>query len=58
MEGKEEDGMTGQELVDFINMNDLGDWEFEVKVHGQLIRIVDAARCDGIIRLYPEESDE
>ena len=50
--------MTGRELIDFIEVFDLDDWQIEVKVHGDLIQIVDAVRCEGFIRLYPEESDE
>lgn len=50
--------MTAQDLVDFIEAHDIGDWEIEVKVHGELFTVVDAVRCEGFIRLYPEESEE
>ena len=50
--------MTAQELVDFIDAFDLYDWQIEAKVHGDVVQIVDAVRCEGFIRLYPEESDE
>jgi len=50
--------MTAQELVDFIEANDLGDYELEAKYHGDVFRIVDATRREDMIRLYPHESDE
>ena len=50
--------MTGQELVDFIEANDLGDWEFEAKYHGEVFPVVDCARVEGKLRLYPTEDDE
>ena len=50
--------MTGQDLIDFIETCGVEDWELEVKVHGEVVPIVDAVRCEGFIRLYPEESDE
>ena len=50
--------MTGQELVDYIEMYDLGDWEFEAKYHGEIFDVVDAVRVDGKIRLYPNEEEE
>ena len=50
--------MTGQDLIDFIQANDLQDWSIESKIHGEVFLIVDAARVEGMIRLYPQESDE
>ena len=49
--------MTAQELVDFINAKELGDWEIEVLIHGKVYRIVDGAREEGVLRLYPSEEE-
>lgn len=53
-----EGGLTGQELIDYIQALRLEDWEFEMKVHGAVVPVVDAVRIEGKVRLYPNESEE
>ena len=50
--------MTGHEMIDYIQSLGLEGWEIEMKVNGTVCDVVDAARYEGKIRLYPDETEE
>ena len=50
--------MTGQDLIDFIEVYGLQDWQIKAKVHGSVVEIQDAVRTEGEIWLYPSEDEE
>ena len=56
--GMTEGGLTGRELIDYIESLHLEDWEFEMKVHGAVVPVIGVGTIEGKARLYPNESEE
>lgn len=48
--------MTGQELIDFIEVTGTQDWEIEIQdTQYDLYPVTDIARMDGMLRIYTTE---